>query len=746
VELEGRRRGVSRAKGPPGADLIRRARSRGACSLTEPEAKALLRAYGIPVVEGRVVATVEEALAAADMLGYPVVLKGIVPETLHKTERGLVALGIADEYALRASFAALRERAEGSTEGVLVERMIAGRRELVVGVTRDRQFGSVLMFGVGGVLTEALADVAFAVPPLDDREAGDLIAAIHSQGMLGPFRGELAADRSALVAVLEAVSRLALDHPEIQDIDVNPLILAGGLPVAVDAAVTLGEPSVPGIPRPPRNIANLAAVLNPQSLAIVGASNDPIRWGGAILTNIISGGFAGRLYPVALRAETVFGLPAYPSISALPEAPDLAVIAVPVSQVKGIVDECGRKGVRAVVVISAGFSELGDEGGVLQRDVAEIAARYGMAMIGPNGMGVVSSWSHLYAVGAAHVHTEPSPASIVSQSGNAGVQLMVSAQRRGAGLGKFVSIGNEGLFATPDLLDYFRDDPETGVVGAYIEGFEDGRALLESARRLTARKPFLVLRGGASELGRRAAASHTGAMAAAQRVFEGVARQAGMITTFDPDDFLDLILAFSYLPLPRGRRVAVITMGGGWGVLSADEVERSGMELASFTPDVMAVLDHELPHFWSHGNPVDLVATVAEGAVERVVEAVIGCEAVDALIVSGVVSVMSLMEGLLREAHRLEGQGLVQLSHEEVIDPRTFHERQQAFVSKMVDLMNSSGKPILSVSAVPWQQTVYKGHGDLAGHRRVVVVSSPVRAVRIMAAMAGYAEDRARRA
>ena len=255
----------------------------------------------------------------------------------------------------------------------------------------------------------------------------------------------------------------------------------------------------------------------------------------------------------------------------------------------------------------------------------------------------------------------------------------------------------------------------------------------------------MVLRGGTGELGRRAAASHTGAMAASQRVFEGVARQAGMITTFDPDDFLDLILAFSYLPLPQGRRVAVITMGGGWGVLSADEVERSGLELAEFTPEVMAALDRELPHFWSHGNPVDLVATVAEGAVERVVEAVIGCETVDAVIVSGVVSVMSLMEGLLREAHRLESQGLVQLTHEDVPDPRSFHDRQQAFITKIVDLMNTSGKPILSVSAVPWQQTVYKGHGDLAGRRRVVVVSSPIRAVRVMAAMARFAEDQERR-
>ena len=234
----------------------------------------------------------------------------------------------------------------------------------------------------------------------------------------------------------------------------------GGRPVAVDALVTLGEPAAEPAARPRVNLANLDAVLSPRSVAIVGASNDPIRWGGVIITNIISGGYPGRLYPVALRTETVFGLPAYPSVSAPAGDAGSGHRRGARPLVKGIVDECGRKGVRAVVVISAGFSEVGAEGAALQREMAKVAADYGMAMIGPNCMGVMSSWSRLYAIGAAHVHTEPSPAGIVSQSGNIGVQLMVSAQRRGAGLGKFVEHRQRGALRHPRSPRFLPRRPE----------------------------------------------------------------------------------------------------------------------------------------------------------------------------------------------------------------------------------------------------------------------------------------------
>ena len=216
------------------------------------------------------------------------------------------------------------------------------------------------------------------------------------------------------------------------------------------------------------------------------------------------------------------------------------------------------------------------------------------------------------------MHPAVGPASFISQSGNMGIQLMAAAEDRKGGIGKFVGVGNEALFDTTDLFEYFRTDPQTGVILAYIEGFDDGRRFLEVARKATMEKPVIVLRSAISEFGRKAALSHTGAMAGSARVFEGMVRQSGIIATTDPDEFLDLAFSLSYMPLPRGKRVAIVTMGGGWGVLSADEVERTGLQLAQLPPDVIAEISEVLPDFWSHGNPVDLVGTLAnDGAGAR---------------------------------------------------------------------------------------------------------------------------------
>ena len=505
--------------------MVEGARLRGAASLTEGEAKELLRAYGVPVVEGGLAHDADEAVRAAEGLGFPVALKGIVPGVLHKSEAGLVLLGLDDDAAVRRGFALLERRGGGRLDGVLVERMVDGRREFVVGMTRDRQFGSVVMFGVGGVLTEALQDVVFAVPPLDDREAGDLLDSISRHRAAGAVPRRARGRQGSSGRHVAGGGTHGGGPPGDPGGGHQPAGPGRRPTGGRGCAGHPGEPAAEPAARPPVNVANLEAVCRPGAWPSSGPPTTPSAGAAPSSPTSSPAAIPAALSGGATRGDGVRA-PAYPSVTALPEAPDLAIVAVPVQRVKGIVDECGRKGVRAVVVISAGFSEVGAEGAALQREVAEVAAGYGMAMIGPNCMGVVSSWSRFYAVGAAHVHTEPSPASIVSQSGNAGVQLMVSAQRRGAGLGKFVSIGNEGLFAIPDLLEFFRDDPEDRCGGRLHRGLR-GRPRASGQRPPPDRsKPLVVLRGGTGELGRKAAASHTGAMAASQRVFEGVARQA----------------------------------------------------------------------------------------------------------------------------------------------------------------------------------------------------------------------------
>lgn len=714
--------------------LITEALRRGDTALDESQAKELFAAYDIPVTPGGVAGSADDAVAVARRIGYPVALKGSSREILHKTEAGLVLLDVGDDDEVRKGYGLLRERGSGRLDGVLVERLLPRGREFVVGMIRDAQFGPVVMFGLGGVLTEALGDVAFGVAPLSDREAEGLLDVIRGAALLGEFRGGPAVDRAALVAIIQAVGRMALDHPEIREIDVNPVLIDGSRPVAVDALVAIGPPAPAAAARRPVPLSNLDAVFSPKSVAVIGASADPTKWGGMILNNMISGWFPGRIYAVNPKGGVVFGLPAHRSVAELPVTPDLALIAVPAKLVPGVIDECAQAGVRAAVVISSGFSEVGAEGAALEERVAAAASEAGMAMIGPNCMGVMSSWSRLYATGAIIMHPAVGPASFISQSGNMGIQLMAAAEERKGGIGKFVGVGNEALFDTTDLFEYFRTDPQTGVILAYIEGFDDGRRFLEVARKATMEKPVIVLRSAISEFGRKAALSHTGAMAGSAKVFEGMVRQSGIIATIDPDEFLDLAFSLSYMPLPRGRRVAIVTMGGGWGVLSADEVERTGLKLAELPPEVIAEISEVLPDFWSHGNPVDLVGTLANQAPERTMEAVVRSDAVDAVIVLGMVGMGAGRERALESACRLQAADGEWATATEIATRGDYYGREAAFISSAADLMDRYQKPIINVSFTPGEQAVFPGEGRYAA----VLLPSPLRSVRVIAKMAAY--------
>jgi acyl-CoA synthetase (NDP forming) len=717
----------------PGDEILKRALACGQKALDEVEAKSLFAAYGIPVVDGASVSSGDEAVAVAGRLGYPVVMKGMSREIQHKSDAGLVLLDIADDAGARSGFDALMRRSPVKLDGILVEEMIPGGREFVVGMSRDPQFGPVVMFGLGGVLTEALQDVVFGVAPLDEREAGELLDEISSARLLGEFRGAPPVDRDVLIHTIQAVGRMALDHPEIQEIDINPMLIEGRRPVAVDALVTLGAAPAEPAPRLPLNRRALDAVFYPQSVAVVGASNDVAKWGGVVTINVLSGGFPGPIYPINPRDRDVFGRAAYPSLSDLPSIPDLAIIAVPAGTVKGVVEECARLGVKAVVVISGGFSEAGPEGAAMEADIAQIASNAGMAMIGPNCVGVMSSWSRLYGTGGVLTQPGPGPASFLSHSGNMGVQLMASAEERHGGVGKFVGIGNEALATATDLLEYFSEDRQTGLILDYVEGLDDGRRFMEAARRAALKKPLIVLRGGASDYGAQAAASHTGAMAGSQRVFEAVVRQCGIIATTDPDEFIDLTFALSYLPLPRGRRVAVVTMGGGWGVVAADEVSRSGLLLAELPSEVIAEIDAVLPPYWSRANPIDLVGSIKEGAAEKAIEAVVRSDAVDAVVVLGVIGMVTSPLRVIDEVKRVQDRSGMYVTGG-LPDPERYRFREGDFIKWVAELMRAYHKPIMNVSVRPIQRAVFGEGGPYA----TVVLPSPLRSVRVIAKMYKY--------
>jgi acyl-CoA synthetase (NDP forming) len=700
-------------------------------ALDELQAKTLLAGYGIAVPEGGLAHNEDEAAAIARRLDGPVVVKAIGSRIAHKTDRGLVALRLSGDDAVRNAARSILARAEDPDAVLLVERMVRGARELMVGMKRDPLFGPVVVFGVGGIFTEAHKDIALGVTPLDDRDIEGMFAGIRASALLDTFRGLQPVDRAALAGAIRALERIAADHPEIAEIDVNPLIVEEATPVAADALVILdptGHRGAPASVRPATSPPDLTPLFAPRVVAVVGASNDPLKWGGSLLHNLIDGGFDGAIYPVNRRGGTVCGLPAFRSVAELPEAPDLALVTLGATQVNAVVEQCGERGIPVALVVAADFSEAGEAGIAAEAELAQTARTSGVTLIGPNCMGLVATHSRLHAVGFLELRPQAGHLSVVSQSGNIGVQLVSAAERRGVGIDKYVTVGNEASTSALDVIDALCDDAQTAAVLVYLEGVDDGRRFFDVMRRTTRQKPVVVLRGGLTEYGRRAAASHTGAMAGAADVFLAAARQTGCLVRTGPDESLDLALCLTALPLPPGRRVAIMTLGGGWGVLAADELARNDLELALLEPHVLAELDELLPGYWSRNNPIDLVAAIGPDLAERTLTVLAESEAVDAVVVLGVLRSPSTGWTSDDAAPAAGGPGAPGRDR--------FNPAEIAFLERATELMTRTGKPIVNVPLRPLEVATFPG----GARHDPVILYSPVAAVRALAAMVWYAE------
>ena len=706
------------------AELVEQALAAGRPALDEAASKEVLAAYGVPVPRGGLVRSAAEAADLAAALGVPVVMKAIGALIQHKTEKRLVVLDVRTPDEAAETYAVLARRAGDVLEAVLVEEMVAGSREFMAGMNRDAAFGPVVAFGLGGTMTEVFRDIAFAVFPGSDGDVAELPGLIRGKALLGPFRGQPAVDEDKLTAIVEAVARIAADHPQIAEIDVNPILIRGSEPVAADALMILSaEPA--GAPEAPAFTPDLEAVLAPRSVAVVGASGDVTRWGGSAVQNILAGGFTGAVYPVNPKGGEFFGLPVSTGLDDLPAAPDLALLAVGARQLQDIIAQCGEAGVRAAVAIAAGFSETGEAGKEAEAALAQAAADAGVTLIGPNCMGLIANATHLHATGFIALHPRPGNVAIVSQSGNLGVQLSALADRRDLGVRCFIGVGNEAQVSAVDVLEYLGDDNGTSCVLAYVEGIDDGRRLFDVAAATSCKKPVVVLRGGLTDVGGKAAASHTGAMAGSAAVYEAAARQTGLVTCTSVQEALDLTTTLANLPLPRGRRVAVVTNGGGAGVLAADEVGRQELSLVEPPAGLLAELDGILPPFWSRRNPFDMVATAGGDVGPRVLDAVARCPEVDAVIVLSVLGVPNTGD----EVRAQSSTG----------DYDDFSAWEQRFLEGVAALMEETGKPIINVPDLPIRRAVY----DCDHPYSPVVLSTPRAAAFVIDRMVRYAEWRA---
>jgi acetate---CoA ligase (ADP-forming) len=377
----------------------------------------------------------------------------------------------------------------------------------------------------------------------------------------------------------------------------------------------------------------LSTLLSPRAIAVVGASRRPGTVGYQIVDNLVRHGFQGPVYPVNPYARSVHSLPAWRSVREIPGEVDLAVIVVPKQHVLQVVDDCGSRGIPSVVVISAGFREVGEEGARLEAALMDRIRAHGMRLVGPNCMGVLNTAPEV-AMNATFAPTMPpaGPVSFLSQSGALGVTILDYAAEYGIGIRNFVSVGNKPDVSGNDLLEHWEVDPETSVVLMYLETFGNPRRFTRIARRVARKKPIVVVKSGRTAAGARAASSHTGALAGTDVAVDALLAQCGVMRADTVEELFDLAMAFGSLPVPEGNRVAIVTNAGGPGIIIADACESKGLEVAQFEAETLERLEEIFPEEASVRNPVDMIATATADSYRLALDLVLSDPNVDAAI------------------------------------------------------------------------------------------------------------------
>lgn len=433
------------------------------------------------------------------------------------------------------------------------------------------------------------------------------------------------------------------------------------------------------------------SLFDPAGVIVAGASSHPGKFGFTALHNLLAGGYRGRVFATNLEGTPVLGVESVRHPSELPDGQaDLVFVSTPVAANLELLKACAAKGVRAAFVFTGGYAEAGEEGGRAQDELVAAAAEHGILLAGPNGQGVISTPARL----CAQVVAPLPPAGgigIVSQSGNLTSSLMNLACHHGVGVSRAVSAGNAAAVTVPDYLEYYADDPHTAVGLVYVEEVGDGREFFARLRGVCQRMPVVVVKGGASDAGARAAASHTGSLASDDRIFDGACRQSGAIRAATIEEAYEAAATFATQPLPAGPRVAVVTTAGGWGVVAADAVARAqGLELAALPDDLRAALDAELPPRWSRNNPIDLAGGESKDTVPRVLDLVTRHPGVDAVVFLGL-GIQGNQARLEREGPFFPGHGLDRIV--------AFHERQERrYAHTAAVLAGDTGKPVLAAS------------------------------------------------
>ncbi|HJU23663.1 MAG TPA: acetate--CoA ligase family protein [Casimicrobiaceae bacterium] len=591
-------------------NIIDKVKAEGRTSLTAPEGKLVCDAYGIPVPQEGVAKSAQEAARLANEMGYPVVLKIVSPEILHKTEAGGVLVGLRSAADVEQGYQTIMANArkyndKANLVGVQVQQMLTGGQEVIVGVVTDPSFGKLVAFGLGGVLVEVLKDATFRLAPTSHEDALGMLDSIAAAQVLKGVRGAPPVNREALASIIQRVSELATDFPEIGELDLNPVFATPKGAIAADVRIVIDRNPLPERYRPSREeiVRAMNRIMKPDSVAVIGASPEAGKIGNSVMKNLINGGYKGKIYPIHPKADEIMGYKAYKSVKDVPGDIDVAVFAIPAKFVAGALTEVGEKGIPGAVLIPSGFAETGNVEG--QREIQEIGRKYNVRLMGPNIYGFYYTWKDLCATFCTPYDFKGHTA-LSSQSGGIGMAIIGFSRSAKMGVSAIVGLGNKADLDEDDLLTFFEQDDNTNVVAMHCEDLKDGRSFFEVAKRVSKKKPVVVLKAGRTSLGARAAASHTAALAGNDKIYDDMLRQCGVIRAPGLRDMLEYARAIPLLATPKGENVVIITGAGGSGVLLSDAVADNGLNLMAMPQDLDAAFRKFIPPFGAAGNPVDI--------------------------------------------------------------------------------------------------------------------------------------------
>ncbi len=590
--------------------ILDQVKSEGRTSLTAPEGKRVCDAYGITTPKEGVAKSAADAAKMATAMGFPVVLKIVSPEILHKTEAGGVLVGIKSADEAEKGFAtimanAAKYNAKATLLGVQVQQMLSSGQEVIIGAVTDPAFGKLVAFGLGGILVEVLKDITFRLAPASNDDALSMLDGIAAAAILKGVRGSDPVDRKALSTMIVNVSQLISDFPEIAEMDLNPVFATKGGAIAADVRIVVDFAPQPVRYRPDQAtiVRQMNRIMKPDAVAVIGASSEEGKIGNSVMKNLINGGYQGAIYPINPSGGEIMGKKAYKSVKDVPGEIDVAVFAIPAKFCAAALTEVGEKKIPGAVLIPSGFAETGNMAG--QQELVAIARKYDVRLMGPNIYGFYYTWKNLCATFCT-AYDVKGHASLSSQSGGIGMAIIGFSRSAKMGVSAIVGLGNKSDIDEDDLLTFFEQDDNTTIIAQHCEDLKDGRSFAEVAKRVSKKKPVVMLKAGRTSLGARAASSHTGALAGNDKIYEDVLKQSGVIRARSLRDLLDFARGIPVLPTPKGENIVIITGAGGSGVLLSDACVDNKLSLMAMPPDLDAAFRKFIPPFGAAGNPVDI--------------------------------------------------------------------------------------------------------------------------------------------